>query len=64
MIFFLSHPIQYVSPILKELSKQTKLKVYYYGGQSAVYDDKSLAIKLLGYGFREVKSLRYGEVIL
>ena len=40
MLFFLSHPIQYVSPLLRELSTHTKLKVYYYGGQSAVNDDK------------------------
>ena len=39
MLFFLSHPIQYVSPLLRELSTHTKLNVYYYGGQSAVNDD-------------------------
>ena len=30
MIYFLSHPIQYFSPLLKALSKQTDLEVYYY----------------------------------
>jgi glycosyltransferase involved in cell wall biosynthesis len=30
MIFFLSHPIQYFSPMLKLLAKQTHVKVYYY----------------------------------
>jgi glycosyltransferase involved in cell wall biosynthesis len=34
VIFFLSHPIQYVSPLLRQLSKNTELRVYYYGGSS------------------------------
>lgn len=46
MLFFLSHPIQYVSPLLRELSTHTKLKVYYYGGQSAVNDDKGFGKKV------------------
>lgn len=46
MLFFLSHPIQYVSPLLRELSTHTKLKVYYYGGQSAVNDDKGFGQKV------------------
>lgn len=46
MIFFLSHPIQYVSPLLRELASQTQLKVYYYGGQSAVNDDKGFGQKV------------------
>ncbi len=46
MLFFLSHPIQYVSPLLRELSSQTTLKVYYYGGQSAVNDDKGFGQKV------------------
>ena len=46
MLFFISHPIQYVSPLLRELSTHTKLKVYYYGGQSAVNDDKGFGQKV------------------
>ncbi len=46
MLFFLSHPIQYVTPLLRELSTHTKLKVYYYGGQSAVNDDKGFGQKV------------------
>lgn len=46
MLLFLSHPIQYVSPLLRELSLQTTLKVYYYGGQSAVNDDKGFGQKV------------------
>lgn len=46
MLFFLSHPIQYVSPLLKELSTHTKLKVYYYGGECAVNDDKGFGQKV------------------
>ena len=46
MIFFLSHPIQYVSPLLRELSTHTKLKVFYYGGRSAVNDDKGFGQKV------------------
>lgn len=34
MLIFLSHPIQYVSPLLRKLSGETDLMVYYYGGQS------------------------------
>ena len=30
IIYFLSHPIQYISPLLQELSKETNLDVYYY----------------------------------
>jgi hypothetical protein len=30
MLFFLSHPIQYFSPMLKVLSEKVKLNVYYY----------------------------------
>ncbi len=29
-IYFLSHPIQYVTPVLQELSKETILEVFYY----------------------------------
>jgi len=46
LLLFLSHPIQYVSPLLRELSLQTTLKVYYYGGQSAVNDDKGFGQKV------------------
>ena len=46
IIFFISHPIQYVSPLLRELSTHTKLKVYYYGGQSALNDDKGFGQKV------------------
>ena len=30
IIYFLSHPIQYITPLLQELSKETNLEVYYY----------------------------------
>lgn len=46
MLFFLSHPIQYVSPLLRELGTHTKLKVYYYGGESSVIDDKGFGQKV------------------
>jgi glycosyltransferase involved in cell wall biosynthesis len=39
MIILLSHPIQYVSPLLKELATHIKIKVYYYGGNSALIED-------------------------
>lgn len=63
MLFFLSHPIQYVSPLLRELSFQTTLKVYYYGGQSAVNDDKGFGQKVTwdiplldGYNYEFLKN--------
>jgi glycosyltransferase involved in cell wall biosynthesis len=34
VIYFLSHPIQYFSPLLKELDKVTGLEVYYYSDAS------------------------------
>jgi glycosyltransferase involved in cell wall biosynthesis len=40
MLFFISHPIQYVSPLLRELSKSQKLQVYYYGGKEGFQIDK------------------------
>ena len=46
MLFFISHPIQYLSPLLRELSSHTELMVYYYGGQSAVNDDKGFGQKV------------------
>lgn len=46
MLLLLSHSIQYVTPLIKEISKQTKLKVYYCGGQSAVNDDKGFGQKV------------------
>ncbi len=30
LIYFLSHPIQYISPLLQELAKEADLEVYYY----------------------------------
>lgn len=63
MLFFLSHPIQYVSPLLRELSLQTTLKVYYYGGQTAVNDDKGFGQKVTwdiplldGYNYEFLKN--------
>lgn len=63
MLFFLSHPIQYVSPLLRDLSLQTILKVYYYGGQTAVNDDKGFGQKvswdiplLDGYNYEFLKN--------
>ncbi len=46
MIFFLSHPIQYVSPLVRELSKFHKLKVYYYGGEESFKIDKGFCQKI------------------
>jgi glycosyltransferase involved in cell wall biosynthesis len=46
LIFFLSHPIQYVSPLLRELSKSHKLKVCYYGGEDACKIDKGFGHKI------------------
>src|ERR1700730_12269968 len=34
LIYFLSHPIQYFSPLLKELAAYTDLKVYYFSDAS------------------------------
>ena len=34
MLYFISHPIQYFSPLFKELSKKTTLKVFYYSDVS------------------------------
>lgn len=63
IIFFLSHPIQYVSPLLRELGKRTDLNVYYYGGESAVNDDKGFGQKvtwdiplLNGYSYQFLKN--------
>lgn len=32
LLYFLSHPIQYFSPMLRELAKVSDLQVYYFGG--------------------------------
>lgn len=34
LTYFLSHPIQYISPLLKELAKEVDLNVYYYSDVS------------------------------
>ena len=34
LVYFLSHPIQYFSPLLKELAKSTALQVYYFSDSS------------------------------
>jgi uncharacterized membrane protein len=34
LTYFLSHPIQYISPLLKELAKEVDLEVYYYSDVS------------------------------
>lgn len=36
MIYFLSHPIQYFSPLFRELSKKTDLKVYFFSDASII----------------------------
>jgi glycosyltransferase involved in cell wall biosynthesis len=46
MIFFLSHPIQYVSPLLRELVLKVKLQVYYYGGKEESKFDKGFGQKV------------------
>ena len=65
MIFFLSHPIQYFSPMLKLLAKQTHVKVYYYSdislrgghdegfGQNVKWDVPLLE----GYDYEFIKNL-------
>lgn len=62
MLFFLSHPIQYVSPLLRELSTNTTLKVYYYGCESAENEDKGFGQKVTwdiplldGYDYKFLK---------
>lgn len=34
LTYFLSHPIQYISHLLKELAKEIDLEVYYYSDVS------------------------------
>lgn len=34
LVYFLSHPIQYISPLLQELAKEVDLEVYYYSDVS------------------------------
>ncbi len=34
ILYFTSHPIQYISPLLRSLNKEVELKVFYYGGCS------------------------------
>jgi glycosyltransferase involved in cell wall biosynthesis len=46
MIFFLSHPIQYVSPLLREWATKVKLQVYYYSGKNATKFDKGFGQKV------------------
>jgi glycosyltransferase involved in cell wall biosynthesis len=62
--FFLSHPIQYVSPLLKELAVTSKLKVYYYGGNDIVNEDIGFGQKISwdiplldGYSYEFLKNL-------
>jgi glycosyltransferase involved in cell wall biosynthesis len=68
MIFFLSHPIQYISPLIKELSSRTELKVYYYGGQSTINKDIGFgsSIKwdlplLEGYDYYFLKNISFSK---
>jgi glycosyltransferase involved in cell wall biosynthesis len=68
MLFFISHPIQYVSPLLKEISCQTNLIVYYYCGESKAIHDSGFGkniswdIPLLdGYEYSFLKNLSYAE---
>ena len=63
LIIFQSHPIQYISPLLRELAINLDLKVYYYGGQSNINHDKGFGknikwdIPLLnGYNFEFLKN--------
>lgn len=45
MLIFLSHPIQYISPLLRELSVQN-LIVYYYGGEIVLKHDVGFGKKI------------------
>jgi glycosyltransferase involved in cell wall biosynthesis len=47
MIIFISHPIQYVSPLFREFSSSIDLLVCYYGGESSVNDDKGFGQKVI-----------------
>ncbi len=40
VLFFLSHPIQYVSPLFREMGSNIDIHVFYYGGKSLVNQDK------------------------
>ncbi|HEY4206317.1 MAG TPA: glycosyltransferase family 4 protein, partial [Puia sp.] len=45
MIYFLSHPIQYFSPLLRALSQHTDLEVYYYtDNRAAGHVDKGFGV--------------------
>lgn len=70
MLFFISHPIQYVSPLLKELSVQTDLKVYYYCGQTPEISDVGFGQKVAwdiplfdGYKFEFLRNLSNSSVM-
>jgi glycosyltransferase involved in cell wall biosynthesis len=70
LIFFISHPIQYVSPLIRELAKLTMLKVYYYGGKSAINDDEGFGQKVMwdislldGYEFEFLKNYSNSKVM-
>ena len=61
--YFLSHPIQYASPLLRELGSRTDLKVYYYGGESILNEDVGFGQKiswdiplLNGYSYQFLKN--------
>src|SRR6185312_17454772 len=66
MLYFLSHPIQYFSPLRRQLGAATDLEVYYYsGGQTNPIFDKGFGkavawdIPLLeGYNYRFLKNKR------
>jgi glycosyltransferase involved in cell wall biosynthesis len=46
LIFFLSHPVQYVSPLLRDLSNNIDLHVFYYEGKSHTNIDKGFGFKI------------------
>lgn len=69
MLYVLSHPIQYLSPLLKALSQKTKLKVLYCSesGLKSSFD-KGFSVRfswdtplLDGYDYTFIKNFREGQ---
>ncbi len=68
MLFFLSHPIQYVSPLFREIASSKEFKVYFYGGESTIIQDIGFGQKvtwdiplLEGYDYQFLKNCSNSE---
>ena len=46
LLFFSSHPIQYLSPLLREMASNFDLQVFYYSGHYLVNEDKGFGQKI------------------